>query len=68
VIEINRAVAVAMAYGPLAGLDIVDELVGEPALIKVPILASGARQSSVQARPLRRGAPRASLSYRFERA
>jgi len=32
VIELNRAVAVAMAYGPAAGMAIVEELVAEPAL------------------------------------
>jgi RNA polymerase sigma factor (sigma-70 family) len=32
VIELNRAVAVAMAFGPAAGLDIVDGLAGEPSL------------------------------------
>jgi RNA polymerase sigma factor (sigma-70 family) len=32
VVELNRAVAVAMADGPLAGLAVVDELVDEPAL------------------------------------
>ena len=32
VVELNRAVAVAMAFGPAAGLAIVDTLVGEPAL------------------------------------
>jgi RNA polymerase sigma factor (sigma-70 family) len=32
VVELNRAVAVAMAYGPAAGLTLVDALVGEPAL------------------------------------
>jgi RNA polymerase sigma factor (sigma-70 family) len=32
VIELNRAVAVAMAFGPAAGLAIVDTLVAEPAL------------------------------------
>ena len=32
VVELNRAVAVAMAYGPQAGLDLVDELAAEPAL------------------------------------
>ena len=31
-VELNRAVAVAMAYGPAAGLDIVDALVDEKAL------------------------------------
>jgi RNA polymerase sigma factor (sigma-70 family) len=32
VVELNRAVAVGMAEGPQAGLEIVDRLVGEPAL------------------------------------
>jgi RNA polymerase sigma factor (sigma-70 family) len=32
VVELNRAVAVAMAYGPQAGLDIADRLLDEPAL------------------------------------
>ena len=32
VVELNRAVAVAMAFGPAAGLEITDGLVSEPAL------------------------------------
>jgi RNA polymerase sigma factor (sigma-70 family) len=32
VVELNRAVAVAMAFGPAAGLELVDALVSEPAL------------------------------------
>jgi predicted RNA polymerase sigma factor len=32
VIELNRAVAVAMASGPAAGLDLVDELAANPRL------------------------------------
>jgi RNA polymerase sigma-70 factor (ECF subfamily) len=32
VVELNRAVALAMAYGPQAGLDLADALTGEPAL------------------------------------
>lgn len=32
VVELNRAVAVGMAFGPEAGLALVDELAGEPAL------------------------------------
>ncbi|TMG30902.1 MAG: RNA polymerase sigma factor [Chloroflexi bacterium] len=32
VVELNRAVAVGMAFGPAAGLDLVDALVQEPAL------------------------------------
>jgi len=32
IVELNRAVAVAMAFGPSAGLEIVDDLVGEASL------------------------------------
>jgi len=32
IVELNRAVAVSMAYGPAAGLDLVDALVTEPSL------------------------------------
>jgi RNA polymerase sigma factor (sigma-70 family) len=32
VVELNRAVAVAMAFGPAAGLELVDELSSEPSL------------------------------------
>jgi RNA polymerase sigma factor (sigma-70 family) len=32
VVELNRAVAVSMAFGPAAGLELVDELIDEPAL------------------------------------
>jgi predicted RNA polymerase sigma factor len=32
IVELNRAVAVAMAFGPEAGLEIVDTLTAEPSL------------------------------------
>jgi predicted RNA polymerase sigma factor len=32
IVELNRAVAIGMAFGPRAGLDIVDALVDEPTL------------------------------------
>jgi predicted RNA polymerase sigma factor len=32
VVELNRAVALAMAYGPAAGLELVDSLASEPSL------------------------------------
>jgi RNA polymerase sigma-70 factor (ECF subfamily) len=32
VVELNRAVAVAMAFGPAAGLELADALAAEPAL------------------------------------
>jgi RNA polymerase sigma factor (sigma-70 family) len=40
VIELNRAVAVGMAEGPAAGLEIADRLVGEPALRTYHLLES----------------------------
>jgi RNA polymerase sigma factor (sigma-70 family) len=40
VIELNRAVAVSMACGPQAGLDLVDELTAEPALERYHLLPS----------------------------
>jgi predicted RNA polymerase sigma factor len=40
VAELNRAVAVTMAYGPAAGLELVDSLVDEPALRGYHLLPS----------------------------
>jgi RNA polymerase sigma factor (sigma-70 family) len=40
VIQLNRAVALSMALGPQAGLDLVDTLVGEPALERYHLLPS----------------------------
>ncbi len=40
VIELNRAVAIAMAFGPEAGLKIVDELADEPSLKNYHLLPS----------------------------
>jgi len=40
VVELNRAVAVAMAYGPAFGLRIVDELTSEPSLKAYHLLPS----------------------------
>ena len=40
VIELNRAVAVAMAFGPAAGLELVDALTAEPALRGYHLLPS----------------------------
>jgi predicted RNA polymerase sigma factor len=40
VVELNRAVAVGMAAGPAAGLELVDELAGEPALARYHLLPS----------------------------
>jgi RNA polymerase sigma factor (sigma-70 family) len=40
VVELNRGVATGMAYGPAAGLEIVDALVSEPALKNYHLLPS----------------------------
>jgi RNA polymerase sigma factor (sigma-70 family) len=40
IIELNRAVAVSMAHGPQAGLDIVDTLASEPSLKNYHLLPS----------------------------
>ena len=38
VVELNRAVAVGMAFGPAAGLELADKLISEPALEKYHLL------------------------------
>ena len=40
VVELNRAVAYAMAFGPAAGLEVVDALVDEPSLEAYHLLPS----------------------------
>jgi RNA polymerase sigma factor (sigma-70 family) len=40
VVELNRAVAVSMAFGPAAGLELVDDLLAEPALRGYHLLPS----------------------------
>jgi len=40
VVELNRAVAVAMAFGPAAGLELVDALTSEPSLERYHLLPS----------------------------
>ena len=40
VVELNRGVAVAMAFGPAAGLAIIDDLADEPALARYHLLPS----------------------------
>ena len=40
VVELNRAVAVAMAFGPAAGLELVDALAAEPSLAGYHLLPS----------------------------
>jgi predicted RNA polymerase sigma factor len=40
VVELNRAVAVAMAFGPVAGLELIDTLTSEPSLKDYHLLPS----------------------------
>jgi RNA polymerase sigma factor (sigma-70 family) len=40
VVELNRAIAVAMAFGPAAGLELVDALAAQPALQRYHLLPS----------------------------
>jgi predicted RNA polymerase sigma factor len=40
VVELNRAVAISMAFGPARGLEAVDALAGEPALANYHLLPS----------------------------
>ena len=40
VVELNRAVALGMAFGPEAGLDLVDTLISEPSLRDYHLLPS----------------------------
>lgn len=40
VVQLNRAVALSMAYGPAAGLEVVEGLLGEPALNGYHLLSS----------------------------
>ena len=43
VVELNRAVAVAMAFGPAAGLELVDPLADEPSARRLPPAAERPR-------------------------
>src|SRR4029077_17931807 len=40
IVELNRAVAVAMAFGPAAGLELIDTLASEPSLKAYHLLPS----------------------------
>ena len=56
VVELNRAVAVSMASGPAAGLDLVDALVVGAGAQELSPAAERARRPAGQAWPARRGA------------
>ena len=58
VVELNRAVAVGMAFGPAAGLEIVDALARRAGARELSLVAERARRSARQARPRGRGARR----------
>jgi predicted RNA polymerase sigma factor len=62
VVELNRAVAVGMAYGPGAGLDVVDQLAAEPTLQGYHLLPS------VRGDLLRKLGRNAEAQAEFERA
>jgi predicted RNA polymerase sigma factor len=57
IVELNRAVAVAMAFGPAAGLEVVEPLSDEPALaayhLRPPCVATCSRSSAESTRPAR---------------
>ena len=53
VVELNRAVAVSMAFGPAAGLELVDALVPEPSLTGLSPAAERAGRPADEARPER---------------
>ena len=55
VVELNRAMAVAMAFGPAAGLELADRLTSEPSLEAYHLLPERSRRPPRQARTLRRG-------------
>jgi predicted RNA polymerase sigma factor len=40
IVELNRAVATSMAFGPAAGLAVIDPLLADPALSDYPFLPS----------------------------
>ena len=56
VVELNRAVALGMAFGPAAGLELADALTDEPSLENYHFLPSVRARPAREARPLRRGA------------
>ena len=53
IVELNRAVALAMLFGPEAGLEVVDALTAEPALKTYHLLAERARGLAAEAWPAR---------------
>ena len=60
VVELNRAVAVAMADGPAAGLPIIESLVGRRCPPRLPPAAGGACRPAAPPRALGRGGRRLS--------
>ena len=54
IVELNRAVAYGMAFGPEKGLEVVEPLVGNPVAQRVSVPARRARRSAVQVEALQR--------------
>ncbi len=69
VVELNRAVARGMAFGPAAGLEVVDTLTSEPSLKAYHLLPRGSEEtsSSSWAGSTRRHAPSSSMRRRLRR-
>ena len=59
IVELNRAVAISMAYGPAAGLELVDTLTSEPTLAQLSSVAERAWGFPEEAGSVRGGARRA---------
>ncbi len=55
VVDLNRAVALGMAFGPEVGLELVDRLVADGSLHELPPPAERPRRPPREARTLRRG-------------
>ena len=58
IVELNRAVAIAMAFGPAAGLERVDALIAEPSLRNYHLLPAARADLLDQTRPSRRSPQR----------
>ena len=68
VVELNRAVASAMAFGPARGLELVDELAARAGARGLPPAAERARRPAREARPRRQRRARSSSARRRSRA
>ena len=53
IVELNRAVAISMAFGPAAGLELIDQVVAERRVEELSFAAQRARRFSLQAGSIR---------------